>query len=56
MSESSFIGLREAELNLMTTEIYGATNCIMMEVGGATSCTMMEVGGATKSTLSNSVR
>ena len=34
--------LREVELNLMMTEVCGATNCIMMEVGGATS-SMMEL-------------
>ena len=49
-------GVEGGILNLMMTEVCGATNCILMEVGGSTSHMMMEVGGATKSTLSNSVR
>ena len=45
---NSYIGLREAELNLMMTEACGATNCTIMDVGRATS-SMMNVCGATKS-------
>ena len=47
MGRNSYIGLREAELNLMMTEACGATNCTMMDVGRATSSTM-NVRGATK--------
>ena len=52
MRQSSFLGLREAELNVMMTEVCGATNCIMTEVGRATS-SMMKVCGATKSNSRN---
>ena len=48
MRRNSYIGLREAKLNLMMTEACGATNCTMMEVGGATS-SMMKMRGATTS-------
>ena len=49
MRRNSYLGLREVEQNLMTTEACGATNCTMMEVGRAIS--IMMVCGATKSTL-----
>ena len=55
MRQNSYLGLKEAEQNLMMKEAYGATNCTMMEVGGAIS-SMLKVSGATKSTLSKSVR
>ena len=29
-------GLREAELNIMVTDICGATNCVIVEVGKVT--------------------
>ena len=55
MRRSYFIVFREAQLNLMMTEVCGATNCIMMEVVGATS-TMMKERGATKSNSRNYIR
>ena len=45
MMRRKFLGLSDAELNFMMTEVCGTTSCIMMEVGGGTI-----------STLSNSVR
>ena len=49
------IGLREAELNLITTEACSVTYCTMLEMGGATS-NMMKVRGATKSNSRNYIR
>ena len=37
MRQNSYIGLREAELNLMMTGACGATTGTMMEVGRTTS-------------------
>ena len=57
MRRNSYIGLKEAELNLMMTEACGASyddrglwcyNYTMMEVGGVTS-SMMKMRGATTS-------
>ena len=55
MRQNSYIGLREAELNLMMTEACGATNFTMMKVGGATS-SIMKMHGATKSKSRNYIR
>ena len=52
MRQNNYIGLMEAELNVMMTKACGVTTCIMVEVGRTTS-SMMKVRGSTKSNLRN---